>query len=57
MAKLCQISLYNVVTNGKITYGYRCRTHGVMTQRFSTQAIRDSKIAEHRAKPKSTKKY
>lgn len=58
MSKQCSISLYNVVSSsGNVTYGYRCSTHGVMTQRFSSEDIRAAKIIEHRQKPKSTKKY
>lgn len=57
MAKKCNISKYNVVTNGTVTYGYRCVTHGILTQRFSTPELRAERIAEHMKKPKSTKKF
>lgn len=58
MPKKCRISYYNVVApNGAITFGYRCSTHGVMTQRFSTPAIREERVAQHREHPKKTKKF
>lgn len=58
MAKKCRISTYNVVTpSGAVTYGYRCLSHGVLTQRFSTPELRAERIAEHKKSPKSTKKF
>lgn len=58
MAKKCRISKYNVVmSSGAVAYGYRCLTHGVMSQRFSTPALRAERIEEHKSNPKSTKKF
>lgn len=57
MAKKCRISKYNVINGGVVAYGYRCLTHGVMSQRFSTPELRAQRIDEHQQKPKSTKKF
>lgn len=58
MSKKCRISKYNTVTgSGVVTYGYKCLSHGVMSQRFSTPTLRAERIEEHKKSPKSTKKF
>lgn len=47
----CRIATYNVITNGTVTYGFRCGPHRVYTRRYSTEALRDERIREHKEEP------
>jgi len=53
VVKKCKPSKYAVIT-GKdtITYGFRCAVHKIYTKRYSTQELRDQRLAEHRRSAK-----
>lgn len=53
MAKKCKPSKYAVIGNGgKVSYGFRCAVHKIYTKRYSTQELRDQRLAEHRRSAK-----
>jgi GNAT superfamily N-acetyltransferase len=47
----CNIAKYNVITNGVVTYGFRCGPHRVWSRRYSTEELRAQRIAEHKEEP------
>ena len=60
--KSCKPSRYAVISGQSITYGFRCSTHKIATQRYSTLELREVRLKEHilfnaAAEKKSKKKH
>lgn len=53
MAK-CRIRKYAVISGDKISHGFSCGPHKVWTRRYSTEAIRDEKLREHKKDAKKS---
>lgn len=51
----CSPSRYATVTpNGAVTYGFRCAFCNVPSLRFSTRALREERLKEHKKSAKKT---
>lgn len=50
---MCKPTTYAVIGNNQaITYGFRCAKHKIYTKRYSTQALRDQRLREHKKEAK-----
>lgn len=54
MTKKCRIRTWAVVSGDKITHGFSCGPHKVWTRRYSSEALRDQRITEHKKEPKKS---
>lgn len=47
----CRIVTYNVAHGDRVSYGFRCGPHRIYSRRYSSEALRDERIAEHKEDP------
>lgn len=55
----CRPSTYGVIHGQTVTHGFRCAKHKIHSRRYSSEELRDQRLAEHVAefskKPKKSK--
>lgn len=49
MTRLHRPTTYNVITNGSVTFGWRCSLCGIPSKRYATEELRDQRLREHLA--------
>lgn len=50
----CRIRTWAVVSGDKVTHGFSCGPHKVWTRRYSSEALRDQRITEHKKDAKKS---